>query len=297
MPTYPRTTGTLGTSGSGGLYYAADGKVTYDPKTGRKYENKIKIQREERSGWEDYLISIQAEYELDPIGNTTFFWLTWRTPEANDTEGIASGVIGIELTTTWAIEPIELSRSVWELPGIIEDLEGITPDGSNATTEAQAKQQIKLMIEAYVRGLSSIPDPVDNDETLNITIESILNLVTRYGMDVDRWTQFIDTLLHGTTDFNLSAWSLKRRLVLPSNSSVVADLTNVNRIFTPSGLLTDLATQSAIPSTVRFALPDYGFWLKKAPSISQNTSGSWEINGEWWWAERYLPFIYGTAIG
>jgi len=297
MAIYPRTTGTLGTSGSGGLYYAADGKVTYDPKTGRKYENKIKIHRGERSSWEDYLIGIGAEYELDPIGNTTLFWVTWRTPESNDTEGIPSGVIKLELTTTWSIEPIELSRDVWELPEIIRQLSTCTP---NQSAEPNSRTDVKLflkgMIDALLRGLSTYPDPANPNDTLDISASMIVQQAVGFGMDQTTWEGFIDTLAHNTTSWLQSSWSLKRRMVLPSNSSVLADLENVNRLFTPSGLLTDLQAQSGIPSTVRFALPTNGYWLKKAPSISQNTSGSWEINGEWWWAEQYLPFIYGTPI-
>lgn len=291
MATYPRTTGTAPSYLNGLPYYPADGKVSFSPKTGRRVDNKAKVQREHIPDWEAYLIEIGAEYEMDAIGNSTFFWVTWRTPEANDAALSASGTNQVELNTTWSIEPIELSKDLWEHPLMIAQFALLSGESAIET-----RNIMRLRVEAFSRGESTIPNPSQDGESFTSTYTGIVASAEKLGMSKSVWSLYLDAISHKTTSFNLSSWSLKRRMVLPSGSDIKADLDNVNQLFTQSGMRTDLERHVAIPNTVRFILPSNGYWLKKCPTVSQNTQGSWEINQEWWWAEQYLPFIYGAPI-
>ncbi len=96
----------------------------------------------------------------------------------------------------------------------------------------------------------------------------------------------------GTTSYTISQIVVQRTMtVAPTYSAGAASMTNVNRIYSKSGL----TTAESIPDTIFFSLLA-GQYLKRTPTITQQPNGRYQITNEWWHADTWSTLLYGSVI-
>ena len=67
-------------------------------------------------------------------------------------------------------------------------------------------------------------------------------------------------------------------------------LANVNKRVSVAGM----TSKEGVPAGLKFAMPDYGEWLKKAPQVDYQRN-KMTISQEYWHAEDWNNYIYLPA--
>ena len=94
----------------------------------------------------------------------------------------------------------------------------------------------------------------------------------------------------GIEAFIISQYVLRKSITMPTSSKDIYGLQNVNKLVTPW----QMSNKEGVPAGLKFALPDYGEWLKKAPSVSYERN-KMTIEQEYWHAEDWNDYIYARA--
>jgi len=55
-----------------------------------------------------------------------------------------------------------------------------------------------------------------------------------------------------------------------------------------------MANKEGVPAGLKFAMPDYGEWLKKAPSVQYERT-KMVIEQEYWHAEDWNDYLYAQG--
>jgi hypothetical protein len=94
----------------------------------------------------------------------------------------------------------------------------------------------------------------------------------------------------GIESYIVSQYVLRKTIVLPTTSKDVYALANVNKRVNVG----EMTTKEGVPAGLKFAMPDYGEWLKKAPQVDY-ARNKMTINQEYWHAEDWNNYIYQPA--
>ena len=94
----------------------------------------------------------------------------------------------------------------------------------------------------------------------------------------------------GVEAYITSSYVLRQTKVLPTNTSSTYQITNTNKIHTWKQM-EDLCD---VPANLKFALPQDGEWLKKAPQVSYEKN-KMTIETEWWHSDDWNNVIYSRA--
>jgi len=97
----------------------------------------------------------------------------------------------------------------------------------------------------------------------------------------------ITYLRDGVEAFIVSQYVLRKSITMPTSTEDIYALQNVNKRLTPWMM----ENKEGVPAGLKFALPDYGEWLKKAPSITYERN-KMTIEQEYWHAEDWNDYIY-----
>jgi hypothetical protein len=194
------------------------------------------------------------------------------------------------LIDKWSKRGNDLEKRLWELPKVKAETNKVTAVGDLAL--------LKSDVEALVTGRPN--DAVDTDgnpirvngKTQKANLTYILGRCTAIGMNATVLEGLIGAFARGEEAFLVSQCVLTRTVIAPFNTTIEADETNVDKIFTTSGMKTLFPT---IPNKIRNQMRE-GFWLKKTPTEDQTASDRITIEYEWWFAELYDTYIYGNPI-
>lgn len=97
----------------------------------------------------------------------------------------------------------------------------------------------------------------------------------------------ITYLRDGVEAFIVSQYVLRKSITMPTSTKDIYALQNVNKRLTPWMM----ENKEGVPTGLKFALPDYGEWLKKAPSVTYERN-KMTIDQEYWHAEDWNDYIY-----
>lgn len=94
----------------------------------------------------------------------------------------------------------------------------------------------------------------------------------------------------GIESYIISQYVLRKTITLPTSSKDVYALANVNKRVS----VAEMSSKEGVPAGLKFAMPDYGEWLKKAPQVDYQRN-KMTINQEYWHAEDWNNYIYQPA--
>jgi len=95
----------------------------------------------------------------------------------------------------------------------------------------------------------------------------------------------------GIEAYIISQYVLRKTIVMPTSTKDIYGLANVNKRLTPWMM----ENKEGTPAGLKFAMPDYGEWLKKAPNV-QYQRNKMTIEQEYWHAEDWNDYIYARAL-
>ena len=188
--------------------------------------------------------------------------------------------------------PNEALSDLWDL------------DGNDFEKSLWLKPEIRNVLQKYI-------DPDGTPSSIYLEVRADIAAIAageKYGADVYWWgkpgtvftpqelttiKRFVAALILGVDSYHLSAWVLRRRRVIASNSIIKPSNSYVNMIFQSTA---GLMAIEGVPTNLAFDLPN-GIWLKKSPKRSQIAADKWEISQEYYWADEYSDFAYATVPG
>jgi hypothetical protein len=94
----------------------------------------------------------------------------------------------------------------------------------------------------------------------------------------------------GVESYIISQYVLRKTIVVPTSSKDIYALANVNKRVS----VAEMSSKEGVPSGLKFAMPDYGEWLKKAPQVDYQRN-KMTISQEYWHAEDWNNYIYLPA--
>ena len=94
----------------------------------------------------------------------------------------------------------------------------------------------------------------------------------------------------GVQTHSVSQWVLVRSSVLMSEQATQTQIDNVGMQFTKAQMETD----EDLPTSLKFALPATGVWIKRTPSISLEKT-RYTVNGEYWHADYASTVLFPAA--
>lgn len=94
----------------------------------------------------------------------------------------------------------------------------------------------------------------------------------------------------GVDSFIVSRYVLRKSLTMPTSTKDIYGLQNVNKRVTPW----QMENKEGVPTGLKFAMPDDGEWLKKAPNVQYQRT-KMVIDQEYWHADDWNDYIYEQA--
>ena len=163
----------------------------------------------------------------------------------------------------WELDGEDLEKSVWQQPGVM-----------TATAGQTIQQAITLRndVEKVLAGEQS---------WTNTGFTDVDSMVVR--------------LARGIEGFLTSSFVLRKIEVVRRNASIRPAFTNLNRVFTYTGLLAaepTLGSENLLQSSGLTTLK----WLKRAPRVNPTQSGLWEITQEYQGAEAFDSWLYPVVV-
>lgn len=190
---------------------------------------------------------------------------------------------GEPLADVWTLLGNDLEKDLWTHPKIRAEIA--------KATNPEDLAQIKGEIEMLVKGEGEVTH--SDGEVYALTFDHIYAIhidPLGPGMVEATWRAFVGALSRGETSYVVSQWVLRHSLVVAANTSIKPTITNIDKVYTTAGL----QSAEAIPATIKFDLPT-GQWLKKAPTVEQESADKWRITQEWWFAEEWDSWTYDMA--
>jgi hypothetical protein len=185
----------------------------------------------------------------------------------------------------WSKRGNDLEKTLWALPHVRKELDKVTnPDDFGQLA------LFKADVEGFVRGETHTTDIDGKRQPL--TIAFILAAADSVGMSRDVIKALIGAFARGEEAFLVSQCVLVRTQIIATNSTIEADETNVDKIFTTDGMK---ILFPLIPEKIKNQMKP-GYWLKKTPTEEQTGSDRITVEYEWWFADFYDRFIYGDPI-
>ena len=194
------------------------------------------------------------------------------------------------VVTEWTSEPAVFSKSIWDLPAVVQQFALL---GTDDTGLANARK-LRNYIDALVRGDATVPDPADPKgvKTLPLTPAILLGIVSGLGLNAEIFRKFLRDLFRGVTSYSPASWTLRRSRRIPAAVTFTESSANVGRMLS-LGALTGEGFTTAL---LRTSIPATGYWLKQHPVDRPVGDGFREVITEYFWAEEYSDFIYGSPV-
>jgi len=224
---------------------------------------------------------------ITEIGDGIAFELSADYPGTVGSDGSIDPTV-TPILTDWTLEPIEVTKSIWDFPPVVAQLNIL----GNDDTALRQRQLIRNYADALVRGDSTVPDQTDPKKSLPLTPKIFLDLCSVAGLSRTVMAQFLADLMAGVTSFTPNSWNLRRTRRIPGASLFQESVANVGRMLTPGAL----SSEGFNSGLLRSAMPSGGYWLKKAPFDRPVGDGNREVTTDFVWAESYSLFLYGSPI-
>lgn len=239
---------------------------TYDPTTGWYIRRRYKGTPQQMEIIRAQLIAQGVRFEDDDKDGgyetvtAVFMGPTPDMPQPHDQP----------LISKWDLVGNTLEKDLWSHPSIKERFDELNdppgPDGYPTDTYAQLKRDIEDLVagEKAFSDLAWWPDafPVVKG--------------------------FVRALMRGVTHYPISQYVLRNTLLVAENYSLKPDLARVYKAMTSA----QLRTFYSIPATIKFNLPESGYWVEQTPTVENEAAGEYKILREWWHADDYDPFVY-----
>ena len=115
--------------------------------------------------------------------------------------------------------------------------------------------------------------------------ESEVTTTTTHGAN------FKTLIKAGTTSYTISQIVVQRTMTVGPGYAGAAAMTNINRIYSQTGL----TVAEGIPLTIVFTMLA-GYYLQRTPTITQQPNGRFQITNEWWHADTWSTTLYGDVV-
>lgn len=246
---------------------------TYSPATGITQQRRFKLLKTSVPAFTAGLAAQGYAWEMSPDDGSPYATVTT----------IASP----ELTTTWTLDGNDLEQTIWLAPYVQAMLARI-PDAKN-------KAMLRHDIEGLARG-EFTSDTRITPQSLKAILKAIStgpsdpNLPNIEGVEDQVFDQLLRSLIEGNESIVVSAYVLRKTMVLHPLTNVSPGFQDANKVFSLAALVRD---EPGIPLNIAGILTEIGgYWQKKTPQASQAADGRWTYTVEYWWAKAANPFLY-----
>jgi hypothetical protein len=153
------------------------------------------------------------------------------------------------------------------------------------------RRTFKADFERLVAGEIKTTD--DDGEEIELSYEALEAVMDVFGCNKAVFEGLFNDMTLGITKFLWTERVLRGIKVTTKDSDIRASKENINRIYTTTGLWQ--VAEPGIDAKTRDDMPE-GYWLKMEPKRKRIERAKWEIVQEYWFADRYSTFIYGSPI-
>lgn len=252
-------------------------KPTYrESRDGVIVTQRWKVKSDELDTFRDTLrVAGYEPVESDPIEGTPFHIVT------GDFNALAGGgSIGLEtiLSDVWGIAYNEEQRTIWSKP--IVEAQFVTATRDQAIL-------FKADTESFIAGNRTYTDTAGAELPLSEAV--LLARAAEFGANASVITALLNSFKNSVDHYTVSLPVIRRRILLPRNTSLQPTFGNVGAIFRTSTLV---AAETSMPSNLSAGISSNfpnGYWLRKAPSADQQDDGRWVYTSEYWYAETEAP--------
>jgi len=206
-----------------------------------------------------------SEIEITPEDDSPFASLEYSVGDAQD----GSEPTEENLKPQWSLLGNELEKDLYEFPGIGELTPG-TPVSLADTAEA---------IKEIAKGLEFVEENPDAIGTTYADIDLFFGPVASHVFLLKA---------RGQESYLESQYVVQRTVNLPKGYAGKWDIENVGKQYTTAQLI----EAEAIPTEIKFTMPGAGVWIKKAPQITPDGAGRYQVADEWVHAQYASTIIY-----
>ena len=167
-------------------------------------------------------------------------------------------------------------------------------DGADPSADTEITTTWTVAGNDIEKDLESHPNWLDLAETER-------ELLREYKDGTKKESEALTTTTHGnnfktlikagTTSYTMSQIVVQRTMTVGPGYAGAAAMTNINRIYSQTGL----TAAEGIPLTIVFTMLP-GYYLKRTPTITQQPNGRFQITNEWWHADTWSTTLYGAVI-
>ncbi len=171
-------------------------------------------------------------------------------------------------TTTWSLQANEYEKDIWSHP-TVRSLYNLCP-----TEYKWLRENLPIVREkgTWTDVLNAWSCATASDQCC-VSARNI-------------FTYFRD----GIENYIISSYVLRKSISMPVATNTTYALANVNKRVS----VAQMTANEGVPTGLVFALPNYGEWLKKAPSVNYER-GKIQIDQEYAHAEDWNDWIYAAA--
>jgi hypothetical protein len=261
----------------------------WDPRTGSSYQRRWQGTPTAVAAQASALQAAGIRYQIEePHGEGSYQIVTgyYNAPEDQ--------APGEALSDNWDLDGEDLEKNLWEHPKAVAIFDAIK--AFNVSTPELTSRDCGYLRSWCEAAARNDPDPPNGfGGTAPATEDLIITKAGAMGVtgttNVANLRALIRELAAGTDAWPISRYVLRHTLTVAWGSSIRPAYTNVGRMISTQSLI---ATER--PSF--FLLDDLpaGYWLKRTPKVTQSGPGRWSVIQEWWHADAFSEFIYGTAV-
>lgn len=202
-----------------------------------------------------------------------------------------------ELDDVWSLDWNMIEQDLWLDPRITAIYEALlTPNAASVDENESIRQNWARMVRDVNKYVEGEEKTIDSDgEEIALNADRIQVHTTAMGFTAAMETelvQFIDAKMRKADAQPTFGWVLKRTKLIHSGSTIRPNKDNVKRMFSKATLL---ASEGLTDTEIIGALPD-GYWLKLPSRTKRVSFDKWEIEQEYWHAERYAYWLYGAPL-
>ena len=182
-------------------------------------------------------------------------------------------------------------------------------DGSDPSTEVQTQtlwtlsgndREVSVLIRGQEKGLKqatigAVRRAVQDVQTgasadADASESYVRSVAQAQGDNEDDAATLFRLVLEGTDSYGISQYVLRRQKTVPEGY-VFLKSPYCGKIYTTAQIL---AEDNTIPQGIQNQMPSQ-FWLKRTPTIEQQSNFKLTLTDEWWHSYSYSTFIYDAV--
>jgi len=171
----------------------------------------------------------------------------------------------------------------------------VAVEDSATVYELLGQDIMKPLAQTYYYAIDIAAGPVLNGEDITAVMSYYESATTPSAAVLAVWDaykvkmrQFLADMDYGIQELPEAMYVLRETKTVSKRSTVTANYENVNRVSSPPDV-------SAVNSLINYGALAGKEWLKKSPTTRTYGKRKWQIQTEWWGADKWSARHYGGS--